>query len=326
MDEKMAERIWQLLITSGSYAFNVAHAVSYTMLGFWTAWLKNHYPMEFYAASLAKASGDAELQFKLMRDALAHGIDITPPRAGISRGNWRPHVTVAEDPDFRSRALVAGWQQIPGIGAKTAEHIEEHFPDGVQRLSDLIIVPGIGDKTIAKVQAFGSTKDPFGLYRTERKMHRVRRWLGTQKDIPYPTATGDTLAAMGQDKTKAIDKPRQGRKKSYVIGGRITYAGVVRQRNYKDAVEATRAATGKEADEILKTMYRPDLLEYCSIRCYDDTEEEIYVRVNRFKYPKLKRIVESITENHDVIICVGHRIEGFGTPMQAEKIWVVDPD
>jgi hypothetical protein len=101
---------------------------------------------------------------------------------------------------------------------------------------------------------------------------------------------------------------------------------VVKQRNYKDAVEATRAATGKEADEILAKMYRPDLLEYCSIRCYDDTEEEIYVRFNRFIYPQWKRVIESIHENHDVIVCVGHRIEGFGTPMQAERIWVVDPD
>jgi DNA polymerase III subunit alpha len=323
IDEKLAEQIWQLLITSGSYAFNIAHAVSYTMLGFWTAWLKIHYPLEFYAASLAKATGDKEQEYKLMRDALAHGIDITPPRAGISRDTWRPHVTLAEDPDFRNRALVAGWQQIPGIGEKTAAHIEEHFPRGVQKLTDLIVVPGIGLKTIDKAAEFGRTKDPFGLYRTERKMQRVRRWLRTQTDIPYPTATGATLAAM---ESKAITEPKRGRKKSYVIGGRLVYAGVVKQRNYKDAVEATRAATGKEAEEILKNMFRPDLLSYCSIRCYDDTEEEIYVRVNRFKYPALKLIVESIHENHDVIVCSGHRIEGFGTPMQADKIWVIDPD
>lgn len=325
MDEKMAERIWQLLITSGSYAFNVAHAVSYTMLGFWTAWLKNHYPLEFYAASLAKATGDAEQQFKLMRDALAHGIDITPPRAGISRGSWQPHAQPGQDNDVQ-RALVAGWQQIPGIGEKTAVRIEEHFPDGVQDLSNLIVVPGIGGKTIAKIQEFGQAKDPFGLYRTERKMQRVRRWLKAQTDIPQPTATGATLAAMGQGDGQAKPAGKRGRKHSYVIGKRLVYAGVVKQRNYKDAVEATRAATGKEADEILKTMFKPHLLEYCSIRCYDETEEEIYVRVNRFNYPRLKRIVESIHENHDVIVCVGHRIEGFGTPMQAEKIWVVDPD
>ena len=327
MDEKMAERIWQLLITSGSYAFNVAHAVSYTMLAFWTAWLKNHYPMEFYASSLAKATGDTEQEYKLMRDALAHGIDVKPPRPGTRSNSWTRHVSSAIEPGTVNRELVAGWTSIPGIADKKAEGIQEKFPEGVKNWSQLIEVPGIGDKTIEKIRAFTEDKDPFGLYKTERKMQRVRRWLKTQQDIPFPTATGDTLAAMGQgDTSKAKPAIKRGRKKSYVIGGRLVYAGVVKQRNYKDAVEATRAATGKEEEEIARTMYRPDLREYCSIHCYDDTEEEIYVRVNRFKYPTLKRTVESIQENHDVIVCVGHRIEGFGTPMQAEKIWVIDPD
>jgi DNA polymerase-3 subunit alpha len=326
IDEKMAERIWQLLITSGSYAFNVAHAVSYTMLGFWTAWLKNHYPMEFYTASLAKASGDTEQEYKLMRDALAHGIDVKPPRPGISGRSWTRHFVMADDPDMRSRELIAGWTAIPGIAEARAAQIDAQFPDGFSKWGQLIEVPGIGDKTIAKIEAFTNAKDPFGLYRTEQKMRRVRRWLRAHSEIPYPTATGATLAAMGQDISKAKPAVKRGRKKSYIIGGRLVYAGVVKQRNYKDAVEATRAATGKEEEEIARTMYRPDLREYCSIRCYDDTEEEIYVRVNRFKYPQLKRTIESITENTDVIVCVGHRIEGFGTPMQADQIWVIDPD
>jgi DNA polymerase III subunit alpha len=336
IDEKLAEQIWQLLITSGSYAFNIAHAVSYTMLAFWTAWLKIHYPMEFYAASLAKATGDKEQQYKLMRDALAHGIDISPPRPNISASTWTPHTTIGPEGD-QIRMLAAGWMQIPGIAEKKTEAICEQYPNGIRNWPQLMTVHGIGGKTVSKIEDFCTKKDPFDLYKTERKMQRVRRWLKTQSDIPFPTATGATLAAMQQDQPvfNGNGSGQQGkshlrgvrkRKKSYIIGGRLVYAGVVKQRNYKDAVEATRAATGKEADEILAKMYRPDLLEYCSIRCYDDTEEEIYVRFNRFIYPQWKRVIESIHENHDVIVCVGHRIEGFGTPMQAERIWVVDPD
>jgi len=332
IDEKLAEQIWQLLITSGSYAFNIAHAVSYTMLSFWTAWLKNHYPLEFYSASLAKA--DKEDQFKLMRDALAHGIDVSPPRPGISRASWRPHTTLAEDPSFRNRELLAGWSQIPGIGAKMAARIEQQFPDGFKDWPDLMSVPGIGPKTAVKMQAFAAAKDPFGLYQTERKMARVRRWLAAQSEIPRPTATGATLAAMEQDRPafKAVQqgkRPTRGvrkRRHSYIIGDRLVYTGIVKQRNYKDAVEAARAATGREEDEIIAKMFKPNLREYCSIRCYDDTDEEIYVRFNRFIYPQWKLRIQSIHENHDVIVCVGHRIEGFGTPMQAEALWVIDPD
>jgi DNA polymerase-3 subunit alpha len=337
MDVKLAEQIWQLLITSGSYAFNIAHAVSYTMLSFWTAWLKIHYPMEFYAASLAKARGDKESEFKLMRDALAHGIDVKPPQPGISNGTWRAHVKVADDPEFRDRELLAGWSQIPGIGVKMAARIDDWFPGGFRDWQDLELVPGIGPKTVDKIRLFSAAKDPFDLYKTERKLAAVRRWLRHQTDVPRPTATGATLAAMEQDRTAANGSAATGskagvtrgvrkRRHSYIIGDRLTYMGVVKQRNYKDAVEATRAATGKDEEEILAKMFKPELREYCSIRCYDDTEEEIYVRFNRFIYPRWKRRIESIHENHDVIVVVGHRIEGFGTPMQAEQLWVIDPE
>ena len=335
IDEKLAEQIWQLLITSGSYAFNIAHAVSYTMLSFWTAWLKIHYPMEFYSASLAKARGDKEQSFKLMRDALAHGIDVRPPQPGLSNHTWQPHVKLGPEGD-EHRALMAGWTQIPGIAERKAEKIADLFPDGFRDWQDLELVPGIGPKTVIKIQAFCAEKDPFQLYRTERRLARVRRWLAAQSDVPRPTATGATLAAMEQQKpfkaaaagqskagiTRGVRKKRH----SYIIGDKLVYMGVVKQRNYKDAVEAARAATGKDEEEILKKLFKPELREYCSIRCYDDTEEEIYVRVNRFAYPKWKRTIESIHENHDVIVVSGYRIEGFGTPMQAEHIWVIDPD
>ena len=104
------------------------------------------------------------------------------------------------------------------------------------------------------------------------------------------------------------------------------YAGMVKEINYQDAVENRRSRTGEETEDILKSLYRPDLLAYCSIRCYDETEEEVYLRVNRFKFPTLKRIIETIVTNQDVIVCAGKRIAGFGTPVMADRIYVVSPD
>jgi DNA polymerase-3 subunit alpha len=53
-NEAVAERIWKQLVTAGAYAFNAAHCVSYGMLAYWTMWLKQHHPLEFYCASLQK--------------------------------------------------------------------------------------------------------------------------------------------------------------------------------------------------------------------------------------------------------------------------------
>ena len=131
-------------------------------------------------------------------------------------------------------------------------------------------------------------KDPFGLYKTERKMRNVRRWLKTQKDIPYPTATGDTLAAMGQGDGKPKPATNRRRKEAYASARPTGIRWRDKQRNYKDAVEATRAATGKEEEEIAKSMSRLTC-EYCSPVVCDDTDEALlWCGLAWSQYPRLK--------------------------------------
>jgi DNA polymerase-3 subunit alpha len=312
IDEKMAQRIWKRLVTSGTYAFVYAHSVSYSILGLWCAWLKAHYPLEFYAASLAK-EGDEEGRFKLMKDALAHGIDVRPPSLAHSSRSWIGVPGVG---------LIAGWEQIKGIGPTTGPKIEEYRPEGGwKNWKDLQVIPGIGPKTVERMEEFATARDPFGLLKTEETLAKTARWLRTQRVIPRPTHNGTETAELYVEQNYGANA-----KNSYGQGPRVVYMGMVREINYQDAVENRRSRTGEEAADILKTLKRPDLLAYCSVRCYDTTDEEVYLRVNRFKFPALKRILESIAVNHDVVVCVGNRIAGFGTPVMVERLYVVDPD
>ena len=314
MDEKTASKVWKKLVTSGTYAFVYAHSVSYSILGLWCAWLKAHHPVEFYASSLAKA-GDEEAAFKLMKDARAHGIEIRPPHRNHSRASW------SVGPD---RSLVAGWTQIPGIGDKTAAAImlnkEQYgeFPDWYA-LDD---IRGIGPKTIEKMIEFVVKPDPFGLDKTEQTLARVRAWLREQQSsIPVPTHTGTDVAAIQVEQNYGANA-----KSNYGKGPRVTYAGIIKDRNMQDAVENRRSRTGEEADDILASLKRPDLLAYCSLRCFDDTDEEVYLRVNRFVFPRFKRVIEGINVGHDLVVAVGNRIAGFGTPVMVERLYIVDPD
>lgn len=309
MDEKLSDKIWKLLVTSGTYAFVTAHAVSYTLLGWWCMWLKMHYPLEFYAASLSK-TGDAEQAYKLMRDAEAHDLEISPPKLNISRASWIPH----------EGQLVAGWRQIPGIGEKMAERIDMAH-NSFSEWEHMLGVPGIGPKKIETIRAFSEASDPFGLRRTGIVLGRVERWLKKQDIIPYPTHDGLQLASI---KVQEWDGTQA--KKNYGKGPRVIYCGIVKTVNYQDAVENRRSRTGEEAEDILRSMKRPDLLAYCSIRCYDRTDEEVYLRVNRFKFPELKRRLEGIQQGHDVVVVVGSRISGFGTPVMVDKLFVIDPE
>lgn len=312
---ELADKIWKRLVTSGTYSFNIAHAISYSMLAFWTAWLKTHHPLPFYAASLAKAT-DKEQQYKLMRDALSHGISVSPPKLAYSKRTWT---------SVPNLGLVAGWAQIPGIGDKTAVNIDEYMaaipPGTIVNWGHLQAIPGIGPKTCERMETFATAHDPFGLKATEARMRRALSWVAKQRMIPTPTHNGAEVAAEYVEETYGANA-----RANYGKGPRVIYAGIVRERNYQDAVENRRSRTGEEAEDILKTLKRPDLLEYCSLRCYDTTDEEVYLRINRFTMPKLKRTIESIATNHDVVVAIGNRIAGFGTPVMVDRLFVIDPD
>jgi DNA polymerase-3 subunit alpha len=311
IDAELADKIWKRLVTSGTYSFNIAHSISYSMLAFWTAWLKARYPVEFYAASLQKAT-KADSQFRLMRDALAHSIDVKPPSLEHSRATWRP---------VKDLGLVAGWQQIPKIGEKTALRIDEMAGDyGFDDWVEMKAIPGIGDKTIARMEEWTLAKDPFGLYKTEKRLNAVKRFLrGPGKgQAPFPTHDGDTLTGM------KVKQRLPGQK--WVRGPRVIYMGMVKLIEYKDIVEDERSRTGKEVEEILKEIKRPDLIKRATLHCYDTSDEEVYARVNRFQFPKLQRRLATIRPNRDVVIILGNRIAGFGTPITIERVWVLDPD
>jgi DNA polymerase-3 subunit alpha len=310
--EETADKIWKRLVTSGTYSFNIAHSISYGMLAFWTAWLKANYPVEFYAASLQKTAGNAETQFRLMRDALAHSYDVKPPSIEHSRANWRP---------VKDLGLVAGWQQIPKIGATTAQRIEEAAGEyGFDDWIELKQIPGIGDKTIARMEEWTLAKDPFGLYRTEKRLAAVNRFLrGKGKGAaPLATHNGEQLASII---VKQSDKAN-----TWVPGPRVIYMGMVRKVEYKDIVEDERSRSGREVEEILKEIRHPELIKRATLHCYDTSDEEVYARVNRWRYPKLLSKLAMIRPNRDVVVIIGNRISGFGTPITVNNIFILDPD
>lgn len=309
MKEELATKIWKKLVTSGTYAFVYAHSVSYSILGLWCAWLKAHHPNEFYAASLARAGKDEEQQFKLLRDAEDHDIAISPPVLNASRRQWRSVHGV----------LIAGWEQIPGVAEKMSEKIDESRwgLEGRKFSSwdDMRRIPGIGPKKAESMEAFCSSFDPFGLRLTENRLQRVQEFLNSVKHIPKPTHNGIEIAAIQVDESAR-----------YGDGPKVVYMGIVRARQMQDIVENRRSRTGEEVEDIIKSMKRPDLLEYCFLRCFDTTEEEVYLRIDRFNFPRIKRTIEKITVNHDVVIAVGNRVSGFGTPVIVRELYVIDPD
>lgn len=59
--EDEAKKVWDKLNAFSSYGFNRSHAAAYSLMGYWSQYLKVKYPLEFWTASLNFASEGEEI-------------------------------------------------------------------------------------------------------------------------------------------------------------------------------------------------------------------------------------------------------------------------
>jgi DNA polymerase-3 subunit alpha len=78
-----ARDLWHDFEAHAGYSFNKSHAVAYSTLSYWTAWLKYHYPLEFMY-SLLKNEKDKDARTEYLIEAKRMGISIKLPHINDS--------------------------------------------------------------------------------------------------------------------------------------------------------------------------------------------------------------------------------------------------
>ena len=78
-----AEHLWHDFEAHAGYSFNRSHAVAYSMLSYWTAWLKHYYPLEFIFAIL-KNEGDKDARTEYLLEAKRLGLRVLLPHVNES--------------------------------------------------------------------------------------------------------------------------------------------------------------------------------------------------------------------------------------------------
>jgi len=79
IDIKTAETIFDLIEKFAEYGFNKSHSVAYSYLAYQTAYLKTHYPAEFYAANMTAEMNDQKKLIQLIDEAKKYDIKVLPP-------------------------------------------------------------------------------------------------------------------------------------------------------------------------------------------------------------------------------------------------------
>ena len=83
-----ALELWHDFEAHAGYSFNKSHAVAYSTLSYWTAWLKYHYPLEFMFA-LLKNEKDKDTRTEYLIEAKRMGIPIKLPHINDSDKDFK---------------------------------------------------------------------------------------------------------------------------------------------------------------------------------------------------------------------------------------------
>ncbi len=79
MTHERAVELFELIKPFAAYGFNKAHAASYAMISYQTAYMKANYPVEFMCAVMTAEHGDTEKIAKAMEECKKMGIAVLPP-------------------------------------------------------------------------------------------------------------------------------------------------------------------------------------------------------------------------------------------------------
>ncbi len=114
-------RLWELIEPFAAYGFNKAHAASYGMVAYQTAYLKANYPVQYMTAVLIAESGDMDKVPEIIHECEHMGVKVMPPDVNES---------------FKNFAMV-GWENGGTahirFGLSGIKNLGEHIADVIYR-------------------------------------------------------------------------------------------------------------------------------------------------------------------------------------------------
>ncbi len=88
LPETKIHLLWEMIEPFAAYGFNKAHAASYGVVAYQTAYLKANYPVQYMTAALIAESGDMDKVPEIIRECEKMGIKVSPPDINESMKNF----------------------------------------------------------------------------------------------------------------------------------------------------------------------------------------------------------------------------------------------
>ncbi len=171
MTEDAANKLFDDLGSFANYAFNKSHAAAYALISYRTAYLKAHYPKEYFAAMLTSVLGNPVKIAEYIAECNKAGIKVLPPDINESRMYF--HVA---DGNIRFGLLAlrnVGQQFVSALISERARKPYSSFSDFAERMGG-----GELNKRMVESLIKSGAFDSLGVYRS-RLLAGYERLLDT---------------------------------------------------------------------------------------------------------------------------------------------------
>jgi DNA polymerase III alpha subunit len=199
ISEEDANKVWDMMATFGRYGFGLSHSVAYSVIGYACAFLKYHYPLEWWAAVLTNAETKEinEVFYKYTKDLML------PPDINLSKED----ITI----DYEKQKLRQKLSAITGLGGKVAEKIVAARP--FKDLKDFVTKKPCGPAMTRRLIYIGAL-DSLMPAEANTMLKKMWAYEETVKEIEFEAKVAELEVLGDQDK---LDKlVAKGRKKAKI--------------------------------------------------------------------------------------------------------------
>ncbi|MEP7146817.1 MAG: DNA polymerase III subunit alpha [bacterium] len=229
VSKRDASEIFNLILDFADYGFNKSHGVAYSILAFYSAYLKTHYPLEFLTVSMACRKGDEiELQ-QLANECRKMKIILRAPDINESQMDFAIRYS---DKGDNVGEILYGLSAIKCVGEKAAQNIIDMrkekgiftgFIDFLKK-ADLRLV----NKKAVENLIFSGAFDAIDSNRNKLFLNLERSTMYAQRYSTSQEANGQEGLFGGKENSKVVNQ-------DYII------------QNYEDFAEAEKYNREKAA-------------------------------------------------------------------------------
>lgn len=180
----LSEKVWSFIEKFAGYGFNKAHATSYAMIAYQTAYLKANYPVEYMTSLMSSESGREDKMALSLEECRTMGISVLSPDINLSGSDFQIE---KDTTSLDGRAIRFGLTAIKNVGTAAIDNILvertgggtfKSFADFVRRVDNQKVNKKVLESLI-KVGAF----DAFGKRSVIlAEMDRVRTKIGKSSE------------------------------------------------------------------------------------------------------------------------------------------------